>query len=77
MKLPTGFSKGTNRLVLIRDQSMPGHSTSAWGIQLLREAIPYDSSSGYLICDRGSNSRSEADQKAPDFHIPEHPSWAS
>jgi len=28
------------------------HPTSAWGIQQLREAFPYDSAPGYLIFDR-------------------------
>jgi putative transposase len=29
------------------------HPTSAWVIQQLREAFPYDSAPGYLIFDRG------------------------
>ena len=32
------------------------HPTSAWVIQQLREAFPYDSAPGYLIFDRGATS---------------------
>ena len=35
------------------------HSTSAWVIQQLREAFPYDSAPKYLIFDRGSNFNEE------------------
>jgi hypothetical protein len=31
------------------------HPTSAWIVQQLREAFPYDSAPGYLIFDRGAN----------------------
>jgi hypothetical protein len=30
------------------------HPTSAWVVQQLREAFPYDSAPGYLIIDRGA-----------------------
>ena len=33
--------------------------TSAWGIQQLREAFPYDSAPGYLIFDRGPQFNDE------------------
>ena len=35
------------------------HPTSAWGIQQLREAFPYDSAPEYLVFDRGSNFNEE------------------
>jgi transposase InsO family protein len=35
------------------------HPTSAWVIQQLREAFPYDSAPGHLIFDRGSSFNSE------------------
>jgi transposase InsO family protein len=35
------------------------HPTSAWIVQQLREAFPYDSAPGYLIFDRGSNFNPE------------------
>jgi transposase InsO family protein len=35
------------------------HPTSAWTIQQLREAFPYDSAPGYLIFDRGSQFNEE------------------
>jgi len=35
------------------------HPTSAWIVQQLREAFPYDSTPGYLIFDRGSNFNEE------------------
>jgi hypothetical protein len=35
------------------------HPTSAWVVQQLREAFPYDSAPGYLIFDRGSNFNEE------------------
>lgn len=35
--------------------SVTRHPTSAWVVQQLREAFPYDSAPGYLIFDRGSN----------------------
>ena len=35
------------------------HPTSAWVIQQLRNAFPYDSASGYLIFDRGASFNEE------------------
>jgi hypothetical protein len=35
------------------------HPTSAWIMQQLREAFPYDSAPGYLIFDRGTNFNEE------------------
>jgi transposase InsO family protein len=35
------------------------HPTSAWTIQQLREAFPYDTAPGYLIFDRGSQFNEE------------------
>jgi putative transposase len=35
------------------------HPTSAWVIQQMREAFPYDSAPGYLIFDRGSSFNAE------------------
>jgi putative transposase len=31
------------------------HPSSAWVVQQLREAFPYDSAPGYLIFDRGAS----------------------
>jgi putative transposase len=45
------------------------HPTSAWVIQQLREAFPYDSSPGYLIFDRGSNFNEEVIDNVKSFGI--------
>jgi transposase InsO family protein len=45
------------------------HPTSAWVIQQLREAFPYDSAPGFLIFDRGSNFNSEVIQTVKSFGI--------
>jgi hypothetical protein len=39
--------------------SVTKHPTSAWVIQQLREAFPYDSVPGYLIFDRATNFNKE------------------
>jgi transposase InsO family protein len=43
------------------------HPTSAWVVQQLREAFPYDSAPGYLIFDRGSNFNSEVIETVKSF----------
>jgi transposase InsO family protein len=45
------------------------HPTSAWVIQQLREAFPYDSAPGYLIFDRGTNFSSEVIDTIKSFDI--------
>jgi transposase InsO family protein len=45
------------------------HSTSAWVIQQLREAFPFDSAPSYLICDRGSNFSAEVIDTVKAFGI--------
>jgi transposase InsO family protein len=45
------------------------HPTSAWVIQQLREAFPYDSAPGYLIFDRGSQFNEEVIGTIKDFII--------
>jgi putative transposase len=45
------------------------HPTSAWGIQQLREAFPYDSAPGYLIFDRGSSFNAEMIDAVKTFGI--------
>jgi transposase InsO family protein len=45
------------------------HPTSAWVIQQLREAFPYDSAPGYLIFDRGSSFNAEMIEAAKSFGI--------
>jgi transposase InsO family protein len=45
------------------------HPTSAWVVQQLREAFPYDSAPKYLILDRGSNFNAEVVDVAKSFGI--------
>ena len=45
------------------------HPTSAWVIQQLREAFPYDSAPGYLIFDRGSSFNAEMVDTVKSFSI--------
>ena len=45
------------------------HPTSAWVIQQLREAFPYDSAPKYLIFDRGSNFNDEVVDTIKSFGI--------
>ena len=43
--------------------------TSAWVVQQLREAFPYDSAPGYLIFDRGTNFNEEVIDTVKSFGI--------
>jgi transposase InsO family protein len=45
------------------------HPTSAWVIQQLREAFPYDAVPGYLIFDRGSSFNAEVIYTVKSFDI--------
>ena len=45
------------------------HPTSAWVIQQLREAFPYDSAPKYLIFDRGTNFNAEVIDTVKSFGI--------
>jgi putative transposase len=45
------------------------HPGSAWVIQQLREAFPYDSAPGYLIFDRGSSFNAEMIETVKSFGI--------
>jgi transposase InsO family protein len=45
------------------------HPTSAWVVQQLREAFPYDSAPGYLIFDRGSSFNAEVIEAVMSFGI--------
>ena len=45
------------------------HPTSAWVIQQLREAFPYDSAPGYLIFDRGTQFNKEVADTVKSFGI--------
>jgi transposase InsO family protein len=45
------------------------HPTSAWVIQQLREAFPYDSAPGYLIFDRGPQFSNEVIETVKNFGI--------
>jgi transposase InsO family protein len=45
------------------------YPTSAWVVQPLREAFPYDSTPGHLIFDRGSNFDNEVVTAIKDFGI--------
>ena len=45
------------------------HPTSAWVVQQLREAFPYDSSPGYLIFDRGTQFNEEVIDTVKSFGI--------
>jgi putative transposase len=45
------------------------HPTSAWVVQQLREAFPYDSAPGYLIFDRGTQFNEDAIDTIKDFGI--------
>jgi transposase InsO family protein len=45
------------------------HPTSAWTIQQLREAFPYDSAPGYLIFDRGTQFNDEVIDTVKSFGI--------
>ena len=51
------------------------HPTSAWVIQQLREAFPYDSAPGYMIFDRGSSFNAEMIDTVKTFGI--HPKRTS
>jgi len=46
-----------------------GHPTSAWVIQQLREAFPYDSAPGYMIFDRGPQFNNEVIETVKSFGI--------
>ena len=57
---------------------MTKHPTSAWVIQQLREAFPYDSASGYLIFDRGTQFNGEVIDTVKSFGIqPKRTSYRS
>ena len=45
------------------------HPTSAWVVQQLREAFPYDTAPGYLIFDRGSSFNAEMIEAVKTFGI--------
>jgi transposase InsO family protein len=45
------------------------HPTSAWVIQQLRDAFPYDSAPGFLIFDRSSNFNAEVIDTVKSFGI--------
>jgi transposase InsO family protein len=45
------------------------HPSSAWVIQQLREAFPYDSAPGYLIFDRGTNFNEDVIDTVKSFGI--------
>jgi len=45
------------------------HPTSAWVVQQLREAFPYDTAPRYLIFDRGSLFNKEVIDTIKDFGI--------
>jgi transposase InsO family protein len=45
------------------------HPTSAWVVQQLREAFPYDSAPRYLIFDRGANFSEEVIEAVKSFGI--------
>jgi transposase InsO family protein len=45
------------------------HPNSAWVVQQLREAFPYDSAPGYLIFDRGTNFNAEVIDTVKSFGI--------
>jgi transposase InsO family protein len=49
--------------------NVTSHPTSAWAIQQLREAFPYDSAPGYLIFDRGPQFNNELIQTVKSFGI--------
>ena len=52
-------------------------ATSAWIVQQLREAFPYDSTLRYLILDRGSNFNEEVIDTVKSFGIqPKQPASA-
>lgn len=51
------------------------HPTSAWVIQQLREAFPYDWAPGYLIFDRGPQFNAEVTETLKSFDI--GPMWTS
>ena len=53
----------------ILHSSVTKYPTSAWVIQQLREAFPYDSAPGYLIFDRGSNFNEEVIETVKSFGI--------
>jgi putative transposase len=54
------------------------HPTSAWVIQQLREAFPYDSAPGYLIFDRGAQFNKEVIDTVTSFGIqPKRTSYRS
>ncbi|HEY1902167.1 MAG TPA: IS3 family transposase [Terracidiphilus sp.] len=49
--------------------SVTKHPTSAWVVQQLREAFPYDSAPGYLIFDRGTQFNNELIETVKSFGI--------
>ena len=49
--------------------NVTSHPTSAWVIQQLREAFPYDSAPKYLIFDRGSSFNAEMIETVKSFGI--------
>ena len=46
-----------------------GHPTSAWVIQQLREAFPYDSAPGWMVFDRGPQFNNEVIETVKSFGI--------
>lgn len=46
------------------------HPNSAWVVQQLREAFPYDSAPGYLIFDRGASFNEEVIDTVKSFGVP-------
>jgi putative transposase len=54
------------------------HPNSAWVVQQLREAFPYDSAPSYLVFDRGTNFNEEVIDTLKSFGIePKRPSFRS
>jgi putative transposase len=54
------------------------HPTSAWVIQQLREAFPFESAPGYLILDRGANFNSDVIETVKSFGVqPKRASYRS
>ena len=49
------------------------HPTSAWVIQQLREAFPYDSAPRYLVFDRGTNFNDETTRSRGSAYSPNEP----
>jgi transposase InsO family protein len=49
--------------------NVTSHPASAWVVQQLREAFPYDSAPGYFILDRGSSFNAEMIEAVKSFSI--------